>query len=151
MSSDSAFREDKILWKRRKAGKLSKVFLNRRREGQLAKEGSAGGASVQLPAQAKPNEILVVTLQSLTVSTSQLLPGFMERTLIRPAACLGTTRILRLPPHSPCQRSPLCAPDSRSLFKASFKRKVATGFGGLGKRMNGLKLPNWKSRVGFAL
>lgn len=33
-------------------------------------------------------------------------------------------------------------PDSRPLFKASFKKKVATSFDGLGKL--GLKLPSWK-------
>lgn len=99
----------------------------------------------------RSNEISAVVVQSLTASTSQLLPRLMESILIRPAACLGTTRVLRLPQHSPCQRSPLRAPDSGSLFKASFQRKVATSFDGLGKRMNGLKLPNWKSQVGFAL
>lgn len=106
------------------------------------KEGSAGGASVQLPALAKPNTILAVTVQSPTVPASQLLPGFMGRISIGAAACLGTTRILRLPLHSPCQRSPQCAPDSRPLFKASFKKKVATSFDGL--RKLGLMLPSWK-------
>lgn len=100
VSSGSAFRRDEILQKQAKPGNLSKRSLNRRREGWLAKEGSAGGAAVQLPAQAKPTEILAGIVQSQTASTWQLLPGFTERILIRAAACLGSTRTVRLPLHS---------------------------------------------------